>query len=140
MPMTIIRNSRGVGVATEKRGATFTGEVWADPVLTDEGIVIANVTFTPCARTFWHTHENGQVLEVKVGSGWICDKGGEPQRLSVGDIVWAPPGTTHWHGADDGSIMTHLAISRGKTTWLEAVTDEEYNRKGKDGAGNAKAA
>lgn len=135
--MTIVRNSRAADKATEKRGPTFTGDVWADPILSDEGIVIANVTFTPCARTYWHHHENGQVLEVKVGSGWICDKGGEPQRLTVGDIVWAPPGTTHWHGADEGSIMTHLAISRGKTTWLDPVTDEEYKQKD---AGKAKSA
>lgn len=140
MPMTIIRNSRAAGVSTEKRGPTFTGDVWADPVLTAEGITIANVTFTPCARTYWHHHENGQVLEVKVGSGWICGKGGEPQRLEVGDIVWAPPGTTHWHGADEGSIMTHLAISRGKTTWLDPVTDEQYQQKNKAGQGEGKAA
>ncbi|KAK5052152.1 hypothetical protein LTR84_002956 [Exophiala bonariae] len=133
MPMTIVRNSRTPGVSTEKRGATFTGDVWADPILTAEGITIGHVTFTPCARTHWHHHENGQVLEVKVGSGWICDKGGEPQRLEVGDIVWAPPGTTHWHGADDGSMMTHLAISHGKTTWLDPVTDEQYQQKGKAG-------
>lgn len=136
--MTIIRDSRVSGGATIKQGPTFTGEVYADPVLfkPEEGININNVTFTPCARTHWHHHEHGQVLEVKVGSGWVCDKGGEPQRLNVGDIVWAPPGTTHWHGADDGSIMSHLAISRGKTTWLDPVTDEEYQAKN---AGKAKA-
>lgn len=128
MPMTIIRGSHGAGAATEKRGSTFTGEVWADPILNkpDEGIVMLNVTFTPCARTHWHHHENGQVLEVKAGSGWICDRGGEPQRLNVGDIVWAPPGTTHWHGGGENTLMTHLAISRGKTTWLEPVADEDY--------------
>lgn len=137
--MTIIRSSRASGASTEKRGPTFTGVVWADPILTkpEEGIVIAHVTFTPCARTHWHHHEDGQVLEVKAGTGWVCDKGGEPQRLQVGDIVWAPPGTTHWHGADDASILTHLAISRGKTTWLEEVTEDEYKQKT---AGNAKAA
>lgn len=137
MPMTIIRGSRDAAQATEKRGPTFTGEVWADPILNnpDEGITIVNVTFTPCARTHWHHHENGQVLEVKAGSGWICDKGGKPQRLNVGDIVWAPPGTTHWHGGTKGSILTHFAISRGKTSWLEPVTEEQYNEAG--GADNS---
>jgi quercetin dioxygenase-like cupin family protein len=61
----------------------------------------------------------------------VCDKGGEPQRLNVGDIVWAPAGTVHWHGADEGSYLLHMAISHGKTTWFDAVTDEEYNKKNK---------
>jgi len=131
MPMTIIRDSRAKGKPSELRGPTFTGDVWADPVLSNEkeGITINNVMFTPCARTHWHTHEHGQVLKVTAGSGWICDKGGEPQRLNVGDIVWAPAGTTHWHGGDDGSYLLHLAISYGKTSWADAVTDEEYNKK-----------
>jgi len=133
MPMTIIRDSRAPGKQTELRGPTFTGDVWADPVLANEkeGITINNVMFTPCARTHWHHHENGQVLKVTAGSGWICDKGGEPQRLNVGDIVWAPAGTVHWHGADEGSYLLHLAISHGKTTWYDAVTDEEYSKKNK---------
>ncbi|BCS26768.1 cupin domain-containing protein [Aspergillus puulaauensis] len=113
---------------TQKKGPTFTGEVWYDSVLNkqEEGITMVTATFTPCARTHWHHHEDGQVLEVKAGSGWVCDKGGIPQKLAVGDIVWCPAGTTHWHGADKGSILVHLAISRGKTTWFEPVTEEEY--------------
>jgi len=69
------------------------------------------------------------MLRVLAGSGWVCEKGGEPQRIKTGDTVWAPPGTTHWHGGDDGSYMTHLAVSLGKTSWAEAVTDEEYAKK-----------
>jgi quercetin dioxygenase-like cupin family protein len=95
----------------------------------DDKTAIANVTFTPCARTHWHTHEEGQFLKVVAGSGWICDKGGEPRRIRTGDLIWAPAGTTHWHGADDGSIMTHLVVGLGKTTWLDPVTDEQYSVK-----------
>lgn len=42
-----------------------------------------------------------------------------------------PADTTHWHGADDKSYMVHQAISLGKTTWLEEVSQEELA--GKDG-------
>lgn len=48
----------------------------------------------------------------------------------TGDVVWAPARTTHWHGADDGSIMTHFVVGLGRTVWGEAVTDEEYEQKG----------
>ncbi|KAL3422434.1 cupin 2 conserved barrel domain protein [Phlyctema vagabunda] len=127
MSTVIIRNSRQQGKSTIKGGATFTGDVWIDMAHRDDSIAMANVTFTPCARTHWHTHHDGQVLRVTVGSGWICDRGGKPQRINVGDLIWSPPGTTHWHGADEDSYLSHLAIGIGKTEWLEAVTDEEYN-------------
>jgi len=67
------------------------------------------------------------MLTVTAGSGWVCDKGGKPQKLSVGDIVWCPAGTTHWHGADKGSYMVHTAATHGKMEWHEPVSDEEYN-------------
>lgn len=134
MPCTIIRNSTqpgdGSSPSTVKAANTFTGDVYMDKMAGPvDGIMCVHVTFLPGARTYWHSHENGQVLEVKAGSGWVCDKGGVPQRIRVGDIVQCPAGTTHWHGADDGSMLTHLAVSLGKTTWLEEVTSEEYGKK-----------
>lgn len=127
--MSFFRNSRAPGNSTIKGGATFTGDVFIDFVHRDDSMSIANVMFTPCARTYWHTHENGQILRVLAGSGWICDKGGEPQKLNVGDMVVCPPGTTHWHGGDDGSYMVHLAISQGKAEWHDEVTGDEYGKK-----------
>lgn len=129
--MTIIRNSRAEGKSTVKGDSmgTFTGDVYIDRVYSGEGITMANVNFTPCARTYWHYHEGGQMLRVIAGSGWVCDKGGEPCILNVGDIAWCPPGTTHWHGADDGSYMVHLAVAHGKVEWYSAVSDEEYSKK-----------
>ena len=60
------------GQPSELRGATFTGPVWADPVLpSTDGTAINNVFFPPGARTFWHRHEHGQVLHVLAGSGLI---------------------------------------------------------------------
>lgn len=66
------------------------------------------------------------MLYVTSGSGWICDKGTEPRRIKAGDTIWAEPGTTHWHGADENSFMSHLALGIGKTTWLEEVKDNLY--------------
>lgn len=127
MPMIYIKESRAPGKGSLKLGPTFNGDVWADPILAHEDFTIMNVMFTPATRTHWHTHEKEQLLTVKAGSGWICDKGGKPQKLSVGDIVWCPPGTTHWHGADKGSYMLHTAVTHGSMEWLEPVSDEEYN-------------
>jgi quercetin dioxygenase-like cupin family protein len=55
---------------------------------------------------------------------------GEPAMdVAVGDAVLIAPGEKHWHGAAPGSSGAHLAINvNAKTTWLEAVSDEDYNR------------
>lgn len=122
----IIPGSATISQSVAKPSATFSGEVFMEVLHRDTTTVLANVTFTPCARTHWHTHEHGQMIRVLSGTGWICDKGQEARRIKAGDTVWAPAGTTHWHGADDGSIMTHFVIGLGETKWHEAVTDEEY--------------
>ena len=122
-----IVHGRAPGATTEARSATFTGTVWGDPVLpTTDGTTVNSVTFTPGARTYWHHHERGQLLVVTAGTGWVCAQGEEPQAITVGDLVWAPPGEQHWHGAGPGSILTHTAISLGTTTWLDEVSEDEY--------------
>lgn len=108
---------------------TFTGEVWVDLVLMRSDITVVHVNFQPCARTNWHKHEKGQLLKVTAGSGWVCDQGNIPRAISVGDIIWCPPGGIHWHGADDGSFMVHEAISFGGLDWYEPVSNEEYAAK-----------
>ena len=46
------------GRDSEERGATFTGTVWADAVLAEEGAPTVNsIFFRPGARTHWHSHE-----------------------------------------------------------------------------------
>lgn len=112
---------------SEQRSATFSGSVWADPVMpTTDGVTINTVFFAPGARTYWHTHEVGQVLSVTAGSGWVCLEGEEPQVIRTGDVVWIAPGERHWHGASDTSYMVHVAVSIGKTGWQEEVSDKDY--------------
>lgn len=125
----IIVEGKQSGAATERRGPTFTGAVWADPVLpATDGVVINDVTFTPGAHTFWHSHERGQVLQVTAGEGVVCAEGGTPRIVRAGDTIWTPPGERHWHGATADSMMTHTAISLGSTEWAEEVSDDDYRR------------
>ena len=115
------------GEPSQRRGATFTGEVWADPLLpTTDGTTIATVFFTPGARTYWHRHERGQILQVLAGNGLVCADGGEPERLRAGDTVWVPAGERHWHGGTPDSFMIHTAISLGATQWAEEVAGADY--------------
>lgn len=124
-------HGRVEGAPSEQRGATFTGSVWADPVMpATDGVGINNVFFSPGGRTHWHSHEHGQVLHVTAGKGWICKEGEAAQPIRMGDVVWIGPNERHWHGAAEGSYMVHMATSIGKTTWEEAVTPEDYSSAG----------
>jgi quercetin dioxygenase-like cupin family protein len=115
------------GGASQQRGPTFTGQVWADPVMAStDGTTINTVFFPPGARTHWHHHENGQVLLVTHGQGWVQVRDGEGTAVGPGDAVWFPPGEEHWHGAQPASFLTHIAVSLGQTQWLDAVTDDDY--------------
>lgn len=115
------------GAPTEERGATFTGRVWADPVLgAADGVMVNNVFFEPGARTHWHTHDVAQVLSVVAGEGRVQSRAGSGATIGAGDVVHIPAGEEHWHGAAPGSCLLHLAVSVGATNWLDAVSDADY--------------
>lgn len=92
---------------------------------------IANVTFEPGARTNWHKHSGGQILLVTAGEGRYQEKGKPVQVLHKGDVVRIPLNVEHWHGAAPDSWFAHISIETNlpdnETTWLEPVTDAEYN-------------
>jgi quercetin dioxygenase-like cupin family protein len=126
-----ISRGREAGQRSELRSDTFTGTVWGDPVLEPtDGVTIASVFFAPEARTHWHRHERGQVLVVTSGQGRVASRDGAGGTIRAGDTVFIPPGEEHWHGADWGSYLVHLAISLGSTEWLAPVTDAEYEDTG----------
>lgn len=128
--MIFVSDSSKEGNSTAKGPEkTFTGDVYLDMIHNDKQNTIANVMFTPCARTNWHWHEGGQLIRCIAGSGWICDRGDTPKQLKVGDTVWCPPGIEHWHGADDGSYMVHFVHAHGSVDWKEPVSDEDYAKK-----------
>lgn len=126
--MKLIRPSEQAGVAG-KAGSQFSGLVL--PYVTmpaTDGVVINTVNFTPCARTYWHRHERGQILIVLAGRGCVQADGGPVHELRAGDTVWAESGERHWHGGSPDSYMVHTAISLGATTWEEELSDEEYRQ------------
>ncbi|SEO11925.1 Cupin domain protein [Methylobacterium sp. UNC300MFChir4.1] len=122
-----IFHGRENSAKSESRGPTFTGQVWADPVMPSTGgVMINNVFFTPGARTFWHAHAQGQILQVTAGKGWICVAGQQAQPIRAGDTVWIPADERHWHGAAADSYLLHTAISLGKTDWQDEVVEADY--------------
>ncbi len=84
---------------------------------------ILAVSFEPGARTHWHSHADGQVLYVLAGRGRVGTRQGGHDEIGPGDLVYAPPGEEHWHGAAADAEVTHLAFSFGDTVWGGAVAD-----------------
>ena len=89
---------------------------------TDElPVRLYRVTFGEGARTYWHTHDDVQVLFGLSGRCLVVDRKGEELVLNPGDIVAIDAGEEHWHGAAPHWHGEHLAINVGaETTWLES--------------------
>ena len=115
----------------------FVGTVYADEVVVGEKpsrMRATRVTFTPGARTNWHTHPVGQVLHCLHGTGRVQQEGQPVIELQPGDTVTIPPDVRHWHGSAAGYLFAHLAMSevndRGDgTVWLGPVSDADYTKK-----------
>ena len=111
----------------------FTGSVRVDPLFPADGGRNSNggtVTFSPGARTRWHTHPAGQTIIITQGLGFVQKVGGPIEEVRPGDVVFFEVGEKHWHGASAEVGMVHIAITEsvdGKAVeWLEPVTDEQY--------------
>lgn len=114
----------------------FTGNTYLSKLSTNDDVwnsSIANVTFEPGARTDWHKHSGGQILLVTSGEGFYQEKGKPVKNLKAGDVVKIPIDVEHWHGAAPNNWFSHISVEtnlpNNNTTWLEPVTDEEYNGK-----------
>lgn len=108
----------------------FTGTVWNTRLSEGEGgITMIAVQFAPGARSDWHRHPGGQILYVVSGAGLVQAEDGSTVQISPGDVVYAPPGELHWHGARPDSPMMQLSLTtQGPTGWEGKVSDEEYAR------------
>ncbi len=131
---SLIKN--GTGQKFKGSEEYFTGEVEGEYLTTPNSASqfgVAYVTFQAGARSAWHTHPAGQHLIVVEGIGLTQEEGKPIQELRVGDALYCPPNVKHWHGASPNSYMKHVAItgvSNGSSvTWMEKVTDEEYNKR-----------
>ncbi len=112
----------------------FSGNAFLSPLVAKDKnneFSAGSVTFEPKARTHWHTHPKGQVLIVIEGNGFYQEKNKPSQQIKKGDVVNIPEDVVHWHGASGTSKMVHIAITNYKddvqVTWLQPVTDEEYD-------------
>lgn len=112
----------------------FTGNAWNIGLVANDSTfntIIGNVYFEPGARSNWHSHPSGQILIITDGVGYHQIKGQPRQTIKKGDVIQCPPNVFHWHGASPDTGMQQMYIlpktEKGIVTWLQKVTDEEYN-------------
>jgi quercetin dioxygenase-like cupin family protein len=132
--MKITRNA----AAASRTGTipdNFTGTVRIDNYAEGDApsrVSTATVTFSPGARTVWHTHPAGQTIVVTAGKGWAQRDGGPIEEILPGDTIFFAAGEKHWHGATADTGMTHIAVTEAvdgtSVEWLEPVDDGAYSR------------
>ncbi|USS86075.1 cupin domain-containing protein [Fructilactobacillus cliffordii] len=113
-------------------GQYFTGKSFLDTLVADPDLdaSVGNVTFEPGTRNNWHVHYGYQILLVTGGEGWYQEEGKPARHLVPGDVVVTKKNIKHWHGATKDSWFAHIAITSGKSEFLEPVSDAEYDQLG----------
>ena len=111
----------------------YTGTIWLNELNHPDSnftFSLAQAVYAPGSKLNWHIHPAGQYLLVTEGTGYYQEKGKPGQVVHKGDIIKCLPGVAHWHGAAQNSSFAYIAVTpvtKGKTIWLQRVTDEEYN-------------
>ena len=109
---------------------SFLGSAQTRLLASDEAGVpvhVYQVRFEDGGRTNWHRHSGPQWLLITEGAIRVQCWGEVAEDLEAGDALVIEPGEKHWHGAVPGATGSHLAVNIDvKTTWLEPVSDAEY--------------
>ena len=111
----------------------YTGTIWLSELNQPDSnftFSLAQAVYAPGSKLNWHIHPAGQYLLITEGTGYYQEKGQPGRIVYKGDIIKCLPGIEHWHGAAPGSSFGYIAVThttKGKTIWLQRVTDEEYS-------------
>jgi quercetin dioxygenase-like cupin family protein len=108
----------------------YIGEAWLNSLLrADESLNynITKATFRANSTLDWHKHTSPQVLIIVDGEGYYQEKGKEPVKLKVGDVLKCEPDIEHWHASSKEKDVTYLAIYSGETIWTTVLSQEEYD-------------
>jgi len=110
----------------------YTGTIWLNELNHPDSnfsFGLAQAVYAPGSKLNWHIHPGGQYLLITEGTGYYQEKGQPGRIVHKGDIIKCLPGVAHWHGAGPNGSFAYVAVTpvtKGKTIWLQKVTDEEY--------------
>ena len=116
---------------TKAPNTHYIGEAWLNALLRADETLSYNITkatFKANSTLDWHKHTSPQVLIIVEGEGYYQEKGKQPIRLKVGDVLKCAPNTEHWHASSREKDVTYLAIYSGETEWTEVLSQESYDK------------
>src|SRR5438270_13649422 len=124
----LVASTRRVGGAQQPPAAgnppLFTG---TSTTMDGKDLSAARRRFEPGARTYWHSHDRGQLLMVEDGRMRLQKRDQPMRELGAGDSDYTAPNIVHWHGATPDRPLVQINVQfGGDAKWLEAVTDDEY--------------
>jgi len=89
---------------------------------------VARRSFDAGARSYWHSHDNGQLLMVEKGVMRTQKRGEKMRELNAGESDYTAPNVVHWHGAAPKEPLVQINVGfSGGSKWYEAVTEAQYN-------------
>jgi quercetin dioxygenase-like cupin family protein len=104
--------------------ARFTGTTTA---MDAKDLTIARRRFDAGARTYWHSHPNGQLLLVEQGRMRLQKRGQAMRELGPGESDFTGANVVHWHGAAPSQPLVQVNGGfGGVTAWADEVTADEY--------------
>jgi quercetin dioxygenase-like cupin family protein len=106
-------------------GARFTG---TSTSMDGKDLTIARRRFEAGARTYWHSHPQGQLLLVEQGRMRTQKRGERMKELGQGQSDYTGPNVVHWHGAGPGQdlVQINAGFGGGPASWFEEVTTDQY--------------
>jgi quercetin dioxygenase-like cupin family protein len=120
----------GVAAAVAQQPGTTPQFTGTSTVMDGKDLSAARRSFEPGARTYWHSHDNGQLLLVEKGVMRVAKKGEPMRELKVGESDYAGPNVVHWHGAGPKEPLVQINVGfSGGSKWYDAVTEAQYNGK-----------
>jgi quercetin dioxygenase-like cupin family protein len=107
--------------------AQFTG---TSTSMDSKDLTIARRRFEAGARSFWHSHERGQLLFVEQGTMRVQKRGSQMREIGRGESDYTGPNVEHWHGAapNEPAVQINAGFG-GVAKWLEEVKADDYNGK-----------
>jgi quercetin dioxygenase-like cupin family protein len=132
-PQSRAQTSSGFPKGELSNAKNHTGNIWLSELNVGDSTFdpsIAMATYDAGAKLDWHIHPGGQVLLITEGTGYYQERGKPARIVRKGDVIKCAPGVEHWHGATPNDSFAYIAVTptaKGKTIWLEPVTDKDYN-------------
>jgi quercetin dioxygenase-like cupin family protein len=107
--------------------ARFTGKQTMLESGGSETIRVARGRFEAGTRSYWHSHDNGQLIFVQEGRGRVQRRGEAVKEIGLHESDYTEPKVVHWHGAapDQHAVFATVAFG-GATQWLDEVPEDQY--------------